>query len=105
MTGKTTAGKRIAIQARLTEADHAIMVANMHSASFGLVSEFLSYLATSNLAVRINNVERAVGEIGDHTNKLLSALLANGVSQADVAMISAQLTEIQLALARGTSDR
>lgn len=105
MTGKTTAGKRIAIQARLTEAEHAIMVANMHRAGFGLVSEFLSYLAISNLAMRINNVERAVGAIGIHTNKLLTAFLAKGVSQADVAMISAQLTDIQLALARGISDR
>lgn len=98
MTGKKTVGKRIAIQARLTEADHALMIANMHRAGFGLVSEFLSYLATSDLAIRINNVERAVGAIGVHTNMLLAALLAKGVSQADLGLISAQMRDIQLLL-------
>lgn len=103
MTGKKTAGKRIAIQARLTEADHALMIANMHRAGFGLVSEYLTYLATSSVPQQIGDLERRIGKIGNRTNMLLRKLLAAGAPHQDVAAIIAMLSEIQTELSKEIS--
>lgn len=103
MTGKKTAGKRIAIQARLTEADHALMIANMHRAGFGLVSEYLTYLAVSSVPEQIAEIENRVGKIGIQANELLRMLLAAGASHLDVAAIMAQLAQIQTDLVKEIS--
>ena len=76
------------------------MTANMHSAGYGLVSEYLTHLAMSDIPVRIHSLERIVGGIGIRTNDVLAHLLKAGVSHADVAEIHTQLIGVQTSLAR-----
>ena len=105
MSGKTEAGRRIAIQARPTEAEHALMMADMHRARYGPASEYLTDLVTSNVPMRITTLERIVGTIGIRTDDLVAHLVKDGVPQADFAEIVKKLTRIQRALAREVSGK
>lgn len=93
--------KKRTVQARLTPAQFAVMTAQMHAAGFGLVSEYLTYLATSDLASRRAQAEPHIGKIGLNANRLILKCQEGGLTGEKIDRLADQILQLQIELARG----